>query len=317
MRRLDFGRMALCSCAAAAMLAGCGGSQPLTGAPGATARTSSLPRPAGDGDLLYVPGRGNSYVLAYPGGQVVGTISGGGEAACSDASGEVFLVQGLSVTEYTHGATTPSATLTIPGNLSGGGCSVDPVTGNLAVTYGASNVAIYPNAQGTPTTYHDADRARICGYDNQGNLFVDGSASGDALTFSELPSGGASFTSVAISPTLYGHGWQVQWDGSHMAIEVVGDGGRASVYRLAIAGSAATIAGTTRFRTFSENVGQSWIAGNRIFMPFGRKSIDGRTPTLGVWKYPAGGKPTVTFKGINGDGKTADVYGAALSVAPH
>ena len=28
MRRLDFGRMALCSCVAAAMLAGCGGPQP-------------------------------------------------------------------------------------------------------------------------------------------------------------------------------------------------------------------------------------------------------------------------------------------------
>ena len=208
----DFSRSFFGICAAAALLAACGVTPPPISAAGTTARTSSLTRQASDGDLLYVPGRGQSYVLAYPGGRIVGTISGGGEVACSDASGEVFLVQGLSVTEYTHGATTPSATLTIPGNLSGGG---------------------------------------------------------------------------------------------------------ASVYRLAIVGSAATIAGTTRFKTFSKNVSQSWIAGNRIFMPFGRKSIDGRTPTLGVWKYPAGGKPTSTFKGINGDGKTADVYGAALSVAPH
>jgi hypothetical protein len=33
MKSLDFGRCALCSCVAAAMLAGCGGSQPMTGAP--------------------------------------------------------------------------------------------------------------------------------------------------------------------------------------------------------------------------------------------------------------------------------------------
>ena len=35
MKNLDFGRCALCICAAAAMLAACGGSQPPIGAPGA------------------------------------------------------------------------------------------------------------------------------------------------------------------------------------------------------------------------------------------------------------------------------------------
>jgi len=35
MKSFDFGHYALCSCVAAALLAGCGGSQPQIGAPGA------------------------------------------------------------------------------------------------------------------------------------------------------------------------------------------------------------------------------------------------------------------------------------------
>ena len=62
---IDFSRCALMSCAAAAMLAGCGGSQPPIGAPGAMAQTSAsaaqverrgswmLPEASGE-DLLYV-----------------------------------------------------------------------------------------------------------------------------------------------------------------------------------------------------------------------------------------------------------------------
>jgi hypothetical protein len=42
MRILDFSRYALTSCAAAAMLAGCGGSQPPIGAPGAMPQTSAV-----------------------------------------------------------------------------------------------------------------------------------------------------------------------------------------------------------------------------------------------------------------------------------
>jgi hypothetical protein len=66
MRNLDFGRYMLSRCMAAALLAGCGGSQPPIGAPGATAQVKgeSLQRPARLGswmkpgtsgqDLLYV-----------------------------------------------------------------------------------------------------------------------------------------------------------------------------------------------------------------------------------------------------------------------
>ena len=47
MRRLDFGRMALCSCVAAAMLAGCGGPQPPIGAPAAVPQSRASAAHAG------------------------------------------------------------------------------------------------------------------------------------------------------------------------------------------------------------------------------------------------------------------------------
>jgi len=75
------------TCAAAAMLAGCGGSQPPVGAPGAMpyGATSgitahSMPtagKGAWSGDLLYVATGGDVYVLSYPSGKVVGPSGSG------------------------------------------------------------------------------------------------------------------------------------------------------------------------------------------------------------------------------------------------
>src|SRR6202034_4074319 len=73
MSTVDFSRYALSGCAAIAMLAGCGGSQPPTGAPGAMPQTSAMATHADRGkswmlpeakrkDLLYVADSENSNV---------------------------------------------------------------------------------------------------------------------------------------------------------------------------------------------------------------------------------------------------------------
>jgi hypothetical protein len=51
MRSLDFGRFALSSCLATAMLAGCGGSQPPIGAPGAMPQAPAIATHADRGKL--------------------------------------------------------------------------------------------------------------------------------------------------------------------------------------------------------------------------------------------------------------------------
>src|SRR5579863_3313225 len=89
---------------AASLLAGCGGSQPPIGAPGAirygatSGMTAQSPRVAAkdgwSGDLLYVATGGDVYVLSYPSGKVVGRLGVGAYSMCSDKRGNVFLVGG-------------------------------------------------------------------------------------------------------------------------------------------------------------------------------------------------------------------------------
>src|ERR1700688_4758776 len=139
MRIFGFTRYALYSSVAAAMLAGCGGSQAPIGAPDAMAQSRAIAQArahrASSGALIYATGGcGGTCILSYPQGKLVGSFSTFGGGVCSDAQGNVFLTHNGTVYEFAHGGTTPIATLSLPGN-SAVGCSVDPVTGNLAVVF--------------------------------------------------------------------------------------------------------------------------------------------------------------------------------------
>jgi hypothetical protein len=148
MRSLDFGRDALTSCVAAAMLTGCGGAQPPIGPlgaalsvqPTATAArrgASSMLHGAKSADLIYIANTSDDTVLvySYPKGKLVGTLTALpfplGE--CVDRSGDVYIVTGYSqkrgslIYEYAHASTNPIATLTDEG--SGFGCAVNQTTG--------------------------------------------------------------------------------------------------------------------------------------------------------------------------------------------
>ena len=83
MKSLDFSRYVLGVCAAVAMLAGCGGSQPPIGTPGAMPQTSALATHADRGtswmlpdakskDLLYVGDIYDVTVYSYPQGKLEG-----------------------------------------------------------------------------------------------------------------------------------------------------------------------------------------------------------------------------------------------------
>src|ERR1700734_559394 len=119
MKSLDFGRHLLGGLPAAAMLAGCGGSQPPIGAPGAMpaytlrARTQNT-QTQSNGVLIYASGGcGGVCVIAHPGGQLVSsiTLSGPVQGECSDANGNVYVTDGTQVVEYAHGGTRPIKTL--------------------------------------------------------------------------------------------------------------------------------------------------------------------------------------------------------------
>jgi hypothetical protein len=88
--------------------------------------------------LLYISDLSTNDVYVYDdqSGKAVGTLTGFNEpyGQCVDKKGDVWITnfQGKSVVEYAHGGAKPIHALNTDG--SSDGCSVDPTTGNLAVS---------------------------------------------------------------------------------------------------------------------------------------------------------------------------------------
>ena len=326
-----FGRRASISGVAAALLAGCGGSQPPIGAAGAMAQTSSLTAHADRGEswmdsntstqnLLYLSAGYSEYgfvnVYSYPNGRLVGQLKGLNEplGECVDASSNVFVISyanpsfsSSTIYEYAHGGVSPVATLNDPGV--GISCSVDPTTGNLAVGNssnpyykGQGSVAVFSSAQGRPTMYYSSAFSRFggCGYDTGGGLYLQGWLPNNQIELAKLPKGSKSIATINLDTQIHVRSYwvpSVQWDGSHMTISSFpahGSGGDLLVYRLAFSGSDATVIGTTRLLSPKHvgHAGQSWIYGTAIV---GVES-SGNFGKVSYWNYPRGGKPTYMIK---------------------
>src|SRR5580700_9024350 len=143
MKPADLGRYAFGICVAVAMLAGCGGSQPLVGTPGAMPQTSAIATHAERGgswmspeathdDLLYVSLGATVNVYSWRTFQQVGTLTGFAvaEGMCVDKAQDIYIVdyQGHSVKEFSHGGMTPIRGLGVPGGWPDA-CAIDPTTG--------------------------------------------------------------------------------------------------------------------------------------------------------------------------------------------
>jgi hypothetical protein len=255
--------------------------------------------------LLYVSSvlSNDVYVYSYADQQLVGTLTGFEEpyGLCADKMGDVWIVDDghQQVVEYKHGGASPIATLSDPGEYPEG-CSVDPTTGNLAVTNfystsGNGSVAIYAHASGEPATYSDPSIAnfRFCGYDNKGNLFADGASTSSEFAFAELPKGGSGLTNITLQQKIEWPGG-VQWDGKYVA---VGDTDAGIIYRTNGAGG--KVKGSTSLGD-SNYVNQFWIAGKTVVAP----SQDGGD--VGLYTYPTGGSPSKTIS-------VEEPFGATLS----
>ncbi len=264
------------------------------------------------GDLIYAPGGcDGTCVISYPALKLVGSLPTNADGACSDAQGNVFLPYASTVTEYAHGGTKPVATLSLPGGL-GQGCAVDPKTGNLAVVFKGSgtDVAIFANEQGTPALYGTHIESNFCGYDDKGNLFVDGMSSNN-YGLAELPKNSSKFTNYIVPPPA-GMPGQLQWDGTYLTYESSDQTG--AISRLSISGSSVTIVGMTKLR-IQHRTAASWLYDGAAIVPYNVRAT--RANVISLFNYPKGGKATKTIRQYPPYKKrSTDFAGLTLSVHP-
>jgi len=336
--RIQSLRFALTTCVAAASLAACGGSQPPIGAPAAMPQSGAIAAQRDRGGswmlpeakssaLLYASDSKNDAVVvySYPAAKQLGELKGfpaepGG--LCSGASGDIFVTtqgskgsQGQSfVYEYAHGATSPIATLSDPGQASG--CAVDPSSGNLAVAnyFGPSEavgeIAVYQDAKGTPTTYRPpvSTRFLFCTYDDAGNLF----ASEPGQDIAELPNGGNALTQIELSKDIDSD--SIQWVGKRLLIaELTGPNGANSLYPVRVSGSTGTVYSPITLSSGDRSAAGfvQFLVQKNTIIGAGRRyqSVNG---LLQFWKYPQGGLTTKVIRPQN----RRSFFGFAVSPAP-
>ncbi len=291
-----------------------------------------LPEAKGD-DLVYAVGyyrygsgsRPALAVFSYPQGKLVGEVSlspnTGVSALCPDGRGDVFVPTNVGedenyIYEYAHGGTEPIATLTDSGVPYG--CAVDPATGNLAATNEyPGNVAVYPQAQGTPTYYTVPKVPPLfCAYDDAGNLFVTGNDYEHNI-IAELPMGSGSFEDITVNEDIYPG--SLQWHDGYLVIATYYDfEGIQNLYRVKVSGLYGSVMGQTALQIRWHNKSQRripfpqlWVQGSTIIGPDFGENAKSREIGLSYWHYPKGGAPRKFLTPAKGSLYTSVAFSAA------
>ncbi len=302
------------ACMLLALCVRCGGSTGHTEAPGSRPTGNDVAPKTSDA-LLYVADQGDNevHMYSYPEGKAAGTLTGLGQPAglCPDAAKDVWIVESSSsrIVEFARGGRTPIAALSDPNATQLMGCSVDPASGDLAVTeWGGGNAAgsisVYPKASGTPKRYSDKGMQEFyyCAYDDAGNLFVDGVDAQGAFRFDELAHGAKTLRTITINDTVEFPGG-VQWDGKYIAVGTQQYQGahQSAIFEVSVSGSKGTVKGTVRLDG-SCDVENFWIPklGNGSGNPQGTKVVaaDACLNEANVYNYPTSGPATKTFSGL-------------------
>jgi len=263
-------------------------------------RSPSWLRPhAASSDLLYISdvGTNDVYVYTYPGGTLVGTLTGFMEpqGECSDREGDVWIVntQKTQVVQYAHGGTTPIAKVLDPGEYPSG-CAVDgqgnlAVTNLVATTGGRGSVAWYAGAKGKPKIVASSSFQELyfAGFDRAGNLFVDGWPPNFAqAVLGEIHHGSDSLVSVPINGATIEYPGGVQVHGNTVD---VGDQIDDAVFQIDEDG---TVAGVTPLDGAADCVQGTILRATFVCPDSGNAAVE-------FFRYPAGGAPKRVTSGLS------------------
>ncbi|HEY1428849.1 MAG TPA: hypothetical protein VGF18_04710 [Candidatus Tumulicola sp.] len=296
----------ICVLAAFAVVTACAGNSaigvdqlPSPDGASATLGRKAWADPAGSrGNLLYVTDEEANaiFVYGYDSLKFVGYIPLGSEAVggCVDRAQNVwFTLFGGLMLEFAHGGTSPIATLSSPA-MYPTNCSVDPKSGDLAVTgfghFNGKSLEIYRHAKGQPVLYSPTYGSSGCAYDGHGNLFLDGTSSGD-FNIAMLSKGASDFQYFPTTTPVEYPG-SMSWNDKQL---VVADQSKSTVYQFRISGSTAEQIGSTTFDQ-STGVGQFFIQRKRIIVP-GPEGFDFVGPAY-IYGYPQGGKPLRSLRNM-------------------
>jgi hypothetical protein len=165
-------------------------------------------------------------------------------------------------------------------------CAMDPNSGDLADVDLGSYINVYSPGSATPKTYGIGDtgvRPFFCGYDDKGNLFVDGKDR-SLIGLVELPKGGDTFRRVTL-PDIKAEPGAVQYDGKYLTV-----GDQTTIHQFEVIGLKAEQRGAVSLDGCLA-CWQTWIGRGVIFAP----DLTGNTAY--VFAYPQGGKPIATLSG--------------------
>ncbi len=290
----------------ATLFASCGELQAPISAPGTIPQSRAIKNQA----LLYVvANNGYANFVTYPEGEKVGSIDFGLysylTAACSDRSGNVWIVNYGALDKYAYGSTKAIRIRSLPFGVAG--CAADLASNDLAAV-GQGGVGVIRNERGKAHVYHTKSyyKLRSCGYDASGDLFVDGvQAYNGSAVFLELPSGSSKLVKLTLGKKI-GDPGQIQWDGHYVAIQ---DRKKPyDIYQVSFSGNKGTVMNTVTFTGLRKPVMPSWIQGATAIVPY---SQHGKfSDAVGFFNYPAGGAAIKVLSG------RTYVYAMAVTITP-
>ena len=255
---------------------------------------------------------------------MVGKLTGFSQpyGQCVDKKGDVWIVNfgSASAVEYAHGAQKPMRRLST--NAESIGCSIDPVTGNLAVAnVDSGDILVFEPHSKIPKIYSGRQCQKLWfpGYDASGNLYVE--AVYDSEEFAcELPLGGSGLQAVQdLSGWILSPGG-VMWDGKYITLaDAAYHGEWTAVYRMQEqpSGNLTEVSGTVLKDTCHAQVGQPFVVGKKntpANTAEGNIIVGGNAACnhhFDYWKYPNGGRPSLSLKSA-----PAEPYGQSVSIAP-
>jgi hypothetical protein len=188
--------------------------------------------------------------------------------------------------EFALGGKKPIKTLSVGSSGEPASCAMDPTTGNLAATIFGGGVVIFQNASGSGTLLATNMETYFDGYDNHGNLYVDGFNNDDKITMAVLPKGSSAFETLTLSNSVEFPG-AVQYDGTYITLE---DQEADAIYGYTCKGTSCTLERTVSLLGASDCV-ETWIGVGAVFCP------DAGLNESNVYKYPAGGSSVATLSG--------------------